>query len=95
VFLVGWVFDPSLTCCGEGRRSSWREEEATTQAATCEGRVRDPSYVKKEVGMAIENYRNLVIGSFTDPELAHVGLHESEVRAKKMSYRVSKPPMAE
>jgi pyruvate/2-oxoglutarate dehydrogenase complex dihydrolipoamide dehydrogenase (E3) component len=31
---------------------------------------------------------------FTDPELAHVGMHESEVRAKKIPYRVSKLPMA-
>src|SRR5262249_36119811 len=31
---------------------------------------------------------------FTDPELAHVGLHESEARAKKIPYRVWKLPMA-
>ena len=31
---------------------------------------------------------------FTDPELAHVGLYESEARAKKIPYRVSKLPMA-
>ena len=31
---------------------------------------------------------------FTDPEIAHVGLYESEVRAKKIPYRVSKLPMA-
>ena len=31
---------------------------------------------------------------FTDPELAHVGLHESEVRARKIPYRVSKMPMS-
>jgi pyruvate/2-oxoglutarate dehydrogenase complex dihydrolipoamide dehydrogenase (E3) component len=31
---------------------------------------------------------------FTDPELAHVGLSESEARAKNISYRVSRMPMA-
>ena len=31
---------------------------------------------------------------FTDPELAHVGLTESEARAKGVSYRVAKMPMA-
>ena len=31
---------------------------------------------------------------FTDPELAHVGMHESEARAKGVSYRVAKMPMA-
>jgi pyruvate/2-oxoglutarate dehydrogenase complex dihydrolipoamide dehydrogenase (E3) component len=31
---------------------------------------------------------------FTDPELAHVGLSESEVRAKKIPYRVSKLAMS-
>ena len=31
---------------------------------------------------------------FTDPELAHVGLTESEARAKSMSYRIARMPMA-
>jgi pyruvate/2-oxoglutarate dehydrogenase complex dihydrolipoamide dehydrogenase (E3) component len=31
---------------------------------------------------------------FTDPELAHVGLTESEARAKGMPYRISRMPMA-
>jgi pyruvate/2-oxoglutarate dehydrogenase complex dihydrolipoamide dehydrogenase (E3) component len=31
---------------------------------------------------------------FTDPELAHVGLHESEAKAKGVSYRLVKLPMA-
>jgi pyruvate/2-oxoglutarate dehydrogenase complex dihydrolipoamide dehydrogenase (E3) component len=32
---------------------------------------------------------------FTDPELAHVGLTESEVRAKRVSYRIARMPMAQ
>jgi pyruvate/2-oxoglutarate dehydrogenase complex dihydrolipoamide dehydrogenase (E3) component len=31
---------------------------------------------------------------FTDPELAHVGLNESEAKAKKVSYRIATMPMA-
>ena len=31
---------------------------------------------------------------FTDPELAHVGLNESEARAKKVSYRIARLPMS-
>jgi pyruvate/2-oxoglutarate dehydrogenase complex dihydrolipoamide dehydrogenase (E3) component len=31
---------------------------------------------------------------FTDPELAHVGMYESEAQAKKVSYRISRMPMA-
>jgi pyruvate/2-oxoglutarate dehydrogenase complex dihydrolipoamide dehydrogenase (E3) component len=31
---------------------------------------------------------------FTDPELAHVGLTESEARAKGVSYRIARMPMA-
>jgi pyruvate/2-oxoglutarate dehydrogenase complex dihydrolipoamide dehydrogenase (E3) component len=31
---------------------------------------------------------------FTDPELAHVGMNESEARAKGVSYRLAKLPMA-
>jgi pyruvate/2-oxoglutarate dehydrogenase complex dihydrolipoamide dehydrogenase (E3) component len=31
---------------------------------------------------------------FTDPELAHVGLRETEARAKNISYRISRMPMA-
>jgi pyruvate/2-oxoglutarate dehydrogenase complex dihydrolipoamide dehydrogenase (E3) component len=31
---------------------------------------------------------------FTDPELAHVGMTESEARAKGMSYRIARMPMA-
>jgi pyruvate/2-oxoglutarate dehydrogenase complex dihydrolipoamide dehydrogenase (E3) component len=31
---------------------------------------------------------------FTDPELAHVGLSESEARAKNVPYRIAKMPMA-
>src|SRR6516225_8132041 len=31
---------------------------------------------------------------FTDPELAHVGLTESEARAQAISYRVARMPMA-
>jgi pyruvate/2-oxoglutarate dehydrogenase complex dihydrolipoamide dehydrogenase (E3) component len=31
---------------------------------------------------------------FTDPELAHVGLSESEARAKNISYRIARMPMA-
>jgi pyruvate/2-oxoglutarate dehydrogenase complex dihydrolipoamide dehydrogenase (E3) component len=31
---------------------------------------------------------------FTDPELAHVGMHESEAQAKKVSYRIARMPMA-
>lgn len=31
---------------------------------------------------------------FTDPELAHVGLNETEARANKVSYRIAKMPMA-
>jgi pyruvate/2-oxoglutarate dehydrogenase complex dihydrolipoamide dehydrogenase (E3) component len=31
---------------------------------------------------------------FTDPELAHVGMNESEARAKKVSYRLAKLPAA-
>jgi pyruvate/2-oxoglutarate dehydrogenase complex dihydrolipoamide dehydrogenase (E3) component len=30
---------------------------------------------------------------FTDPELAHVGMHESEAQAKKVSYRIVRMPM--
>jgi pyruvate/2-oxoglutarate dehydrogenase complex dihydrolipoamide dehydrogenase (E3) component len=30
---------------------------------------------------------------FTDPELAHVGLHESEAKARGISYRLAKMPM--
>src|SRR5439155_24561475 len=32
---------------------------------------------------------------FTDPELAHVGLTESEARAKRVSYRIARMPMAQ
>src|SRR5262249_9877507 len=32
---------------------------------------------------------------FTDPELAHVGLSESEARANKIPYRIARMPMAE
>jgi pyruvate/2-oxoglutarate dehydrogenase complex dihydrolipoamide dehydrogenase (E3) component len=32
---------------------------------------------------------------FTDPELAHVGLHESEARARGVSYRLARMPMAQ
>jgi pyruvate/2-oxoglutarate dehydrogenase complex dihydrolipoamide dehydrogenase (E3) component len=31
---------------------------------------------------------------FTDPELAHVGMHESEARAKNVPYRIARMPMA-
>jgi pyruvate/2-oxoglutarate dehydrogenase complex dihydrolipoamide dehydrogenase (E3) component len=31
---------------------------------------------------------------FTDPELAHVGMHESEAQAKEVSYRIARMPMA-
>jgi pyruvate/2-oxoglutarate dehydrogenase complex dihydrolipoamide dehydrogenase (E3) component len=31
---------------------------------------------------------------FTDPELAHVGLRESDAKAKKISYRLAKVPMS-
>ncbi|HET6878634.1 MAG TPA: FAD-dependent oxidoreductase, partial [Pirellulales bacterium] len=31
---------------------------------------------------------------FTDPELAHVGINETEAKAKNISYRVAKMPMA-
>jgi pyruvate/2-oxoglutarate dehydrogenase complex dihydrolipoamide dehydrogenase (E3) component len=31
---------------------------------------------------------------FTDPELAHVGLNETQARADKVSYRIAKMPMA-
>src|SRR5581483_6701748 len=31
---------------------------------------------------------------FTDPEVAHVGMHESEARAKGVSYRIARMPMA-
>jgi len=31
---------------------------------------------------------------FTDPELAHVGMNESEAQAKRISYRLAKLPMA-
>jgi pyruvate/2-oxoglutarate dehydrogenase complex dihydrolipoamide dehydrogenase (E3) component len=31
---------------------------------------------------------------FTDPELAHIGLCESEARAKNISYRIARMPMA-
>jgi pyruvate/2-oxoglutarate dehydrogenase complex dihydrolipoamide dehydrogenase (E3) component len=31
---------------------------------------------------------------FTDPELAHVGMHESEARAKDVPYRIARMPMA-
>jgi len=31
---------------------------------------------------------------FTDPELAHVGMTESEAKAKRVSYRILKQPMA-
>ena len=31
---------------------------------------------------------------FTDPELAHVGLSESEAKSKRISYRIAKLPMA-
>src|SRR5262249_14821644 len=31
---------------------------------------------------------------FTDPELAHVGMTESEARAKKVPYRIARMPMA-
>ncbi len=31
---------------------------------------------------------------FTDPELAHVGLHESEAKAKGIAYRLAKIPMS-
>ena len=31
---------------------------------------------------------------FTDPELAHVGLHESEARAQGVPYRIARMPMA-
>ncbi len=31
---------------------------------------------------------------FTDPELAHVGLTESEVQARKIPYRIARCPMA-
>jgi pyruvate/2-oxoglutarate dehydrogenase complex dihydrolipoamide dehydrogenase (E3) component len=31
---------------------------------------------------------------FTDPELAHVGLHESEAKAKNIPYRLAKIPMS-
>jgi pyruvate/2-oxoglutarate dehydrogenase complex dihydrolipoamide dehydrogenase (E3) component len=31
---------------------------------------------------------------FTDPELAHVGMSESETRAKNVSYRIARMPMA-
>ena len=30
---------------------------------------------------------------FTDPQLAHIGLHESEAKAKGLDYRVAKIPM--
>jgi pyruvate/2-oxoglutarate dehydrogenase complex dihydrolipoamide dehydrogenase (E3) component len=32
---------------------------------------------------------------FTDPELAHVGMTESEARAKSVSYRIARMPMAQ
>jgi pyruvate/2-oxoglutarate dehydrogenase complex dihydrolipoamide dehydrogenase (E3) component len=31
---------------------------------------------------------------FTDPELAHVGMHESEAQARGVPYRISRMPMA-
>ena len=31
---------------------------------------------------------------FTDPELAHVGMNETEAKAKKVKYRIAKMPMA-
>ena len=31
---------------------------------------------------------------FTDPELAHVGLNETEAKAKRVSYRIARMPMA-